>query len=379
MVFLGRKMLKAASGRKAPVRYLTGTAVGVALVDNEVKGGSFVYVDGEGYTVEPPGQEYFDSHPAFMWEDEVIPGHNDLDEHMVRIPRFYTRTLVIPSGPNAGRRAWWVSDQPGAPEDGFSVHQAFLHGGVAKEQFWMSKYQGSGSYFRSAPDVLVRRGQETFEQCRTNIENANGSRGFTMWNVHHLNAIQWLFLIENATFDSQAVCGVGHVGFRANISSPGVLAASYRGVTGLWGNVHMWVYGLRGGIVDANDNCELSVLDNEEWVETGLYNSNFHTYGTKNFDHRLPVFENLFLPGPNTEDRSMDETWNTSLVPDLRRPPRFRSNYVMSVGNATDSATPANHNRMGLWAFTFRNNGTSGVQPMDDPITEYGTRTARII
>src|SRR5690606_12708173 len=98
--------------------------------------------------------------------------------------------------------------------------------------------------------------------------NVGGVSGFMLWSVYQWAAIQWLYLVENATMDSQAKTGQGRVSASsaANVDASGVAQATYRGIVGLWGNVYQWMDGLKtaGGSIHLWDR-----EGNKTWVNTG--------------------------------------------------------------------------------------------------------------
>ena len=78
-------------------------------------------------------------------------------------------------------------------------------------------------------------------------------------------AIQWLYLVENATMDSQTKTGQGRVSesSAANVDAADVAQATYRGIVGLWGNVYQWMDGLR----TVSGNIERQAYDGT-WTDT---------------------------------------------------------------------------------------------------------------
>lgn len=195
----------------------------------------------------------FSNHPVYAGiVDQAIDG-----QAMVRIPKFYIRTGVVPSGTHAGKRFWMISDQP---VSGFSVHPAFMHNGIEINQFWVGKYQGTddggtklGSRAGVTPLVSV---DFTTMQARANARNTGGVTEFSLWNIYQLSAIQMLALIEMGGSDSQTLIGQGNVNGSSNLETdhPTTAQATWRGIVGLWGNVWQMVDGLR---TDANGRYEV--------------------------------------------------------------------------------------------------------------------------
>ncbi|KXA71091.1 hypothetical protein [Bordetella hinzii] len=181
----------------------------------------------------------FDAHPIYAGiADDEIDG-----QHMVRVPAFYYRAGPVRSGPYAGRLALWVSPEPA---EGFDLHPAFRHMGEPLPQFWIGKYQGTpdGDFLGSKPGSapLTAVDFPTMQQAA-----GRDGRGWMLWSIYQLAAVQMLALIEHATADMQAVIGTGYVdgdGVRS-VDDPQVVQAAWRGITGLWGNVWQMVDGLR--------------------------------------------------------------------------------------------------------------------------------------
>ena len=167
---------------------------------------------------------------------------------MVKIPKFYFKAGLIPSGSLAGSAYWMISGQP-AP--GFRVHPAFIGaGGVEIDQIWVGKYQASasGGKLQSVPGVLPRVSMD-FPTARAEAyaRNTGGVSGFRLWSYYDLSAIQMLATIEKCGLDMQALIGRGRVGASsaANVDAADVAQATWRGIVGLWGNVWQMVDGLQ--------------------------------------------------------------------------------------------------------------------------------------
>ncbi|NYT62351.1 hypothetical protein H0A66_08505 [Alcaligenaceae bacterium] len=184
----------------------------------------------------------FNNHPAYAG---IVTQTVDA-QAMVRIPRFYVKVGSVPSGAHTGKRYWMVSDQPAA---GFVLHPAFMHEGTPIDQFWVGKYQGVadgsklGSSSGKAPLVSI---DFPTMQGRATARNTAGVSGFMLWSIYQLSAIQTLALIEMGGSDSQTLIGQGNVsGGVQNVDHVTVAQATWRGITGLWGNVYQMVDGLQ--------------------------------------------------------------------------------------------------------------------------------------
>lgn len=237
---------------------------GVVLLTTGGNGGAWGYVDEDGNTVAAPGSSFFNSHPIWGGIQEVL-----IDgQTMMKVPKFYIRKAVISGGANNGKTAWWISDQA---LEGYTLHPAFRHYGNDIDQFYVGKYQASmtGTKLDSKPGVLptVSRTLTQF-QIDAQARNVSGVSGFGQWTVYQWSAIQWLYIVENATMDSQTKTGQGRVNAAsaANVDASDVMQATYRGITGLWGNVWQWMDGLKlvNGVVHIWDRD-----GNRSWIPTG--------------------------------------------------------------------------------------------------------------
>lgn len=185
----------------------------------------------------------FANHPTYAGiVDQTIDG-----QAMVRMPKFWAKTGVVPTGAYAGKRYWMISDQPA---EGFTPHPAFMKSGAEINQFWVGKYQASldGSKLASRPGVMPQASIMFSEfLMRANDRNVGGVSGFMLWSIYQLGAIQMLALIEMGGSDSQALIGQGNIDNTVvqTVSHPYVAQATWRGIVGLWGNVWQMVDGLK--------------------------------------------------------------------------------------------------------------------------------------
>ena len=202
---------------------------------------------------------------------------------MVEIPKFYYKSSKVGTV-----ISWWISNQP---LTGFTVHPAFVVDSVTKEKIYMSAYEGyvaTGSKLASISGVAPAASADlpTFRGYAHN-------RG-TGWEVNDFNtvcAIQLLYLIEYANFDSQTQIGRGVVDVTAAVNTgataslgnasgkasgtDGQVSISYRGVENFWGNVWKWVDGIN---IKADRNPWIANHDfasdvfAHPYVDTGLTN-----------------------------------------------------------------------------------------------------------
>ncbi len=237
--------------------------IGVANLDVNVTGGTWAYIDKNGEPVTPT-TDYFNTHPVWSGiQDVAIEG-----QAMVKIPKFYVKRAAISGGQYDGKEAWWISDKPAA---GFHIHPAFRDAGEDIDQVYIGKYQANYNVSKlvSTPGVMPSTGYSLTEvQLAAKEHNTSGITGFMLWSVYHLAAVQWLYLVENATMDSQTKTGMGKVGEGTrpdDVDAAEVAEATYRGIVGLWGNVLQWIDGLK------TVACKVHIWDNDgkqEWINT---------------------------------------------------------------------------------------------------------------
>ncbi|MFA7505729.1 MAG: hypothetical protein WCZ28_13605 [Burkholderiaceae bacterium] len=246
---------------------LFAVIIGISLVNSGGGAGVWARVDEDGNN-RAVDASYFNNHPVFAGVTDVtIDG-----QAMVLVPAFYFRVADAPPGSDrAGRRCWWISDQP---LPGFERHPAFFDAGQPIPHFYVGKYQGTadgGTKLGSAAGVnpLVSLDFPTMK-ARAAARNTGGVEGFSLWSIYQLSAIQMLALIEMGGADSQALIGQGRVNesSAANTNAADVAQATWRGIVGLWGNVWQMVDGLRqnsGGTLEVWDR-----LGQRNFVSTGI-------------------------------------------------------------------------------------------------------------
>ncbi|MEI7671016.1 MAG: hypothetical protein WCK00_02765 [Deltaproteobacteria bacterium] len=242
------------------------TVIGVCCTATGGGGGTWVHVDAAGATISTPATSVFNGHT--VWGGMAAQTIDS--QSMIKIPKFYCKRAVISGGANNGKEAWWISD---VLLSGFAIHPAFRSGGADIDQIYIGKYQAHDdgtkleSHSATAPVVNISL---TTSIAHAAARNAGGVTGFMLWSIYHWSAIQWLYLVENATMDSQSKTGAGRVteASAANVDAADVAQATYRGLVGLWGNVYQWMDGLK----TASGTAAISLWDrdgNKGWVSTG--------------------------------------------------------------------------------------------------------------
>lgn len=248
----------------AEVNGTPSTILGVALV-KAGKGYEWQRIDANGNKADNPGKAFFDAHPVFgQIKDVQIDG-----QHMVVVPRFYVKRARLATGPYAGSQAWFISE---TEQPGFAPHSAFKTAGQPDKGFYVGKYQASlcDKKLASLPDTVPAVGLSLnkFHACAVSRNDTVGEDGWMQWIAYQLAAIQWLYLIENASMDSISTTGRGRIdeSSKAKVDASDVTQASYRGITGLWGNVWQWLGGLKlvDGVVHVADPA-----NPRAWINTG--------------------------------------------------------------------------------------------------------------
>jgi len=275
--------------------------IGVALRATGGPGGTWDHIDRSGNTITTPSTSWFNAHPIFGGIQDVSVDGQD----MVEIPKFYWRR-----GTAGGDAAWWISDQPVA---GFAVMPAFVLDGEECAAFQYGKYQGRviSDKLSSIPSTGTSHTptvSRTLTEFIADAEarNVGGVAGFRLAHYDMLLAIQWLYLIENATMDSQTKTGAGRVNESAlgTVSASDVATATYRGMVGLWGNVRQFIDGFRSNGTSLESRGYAG-----DWVSLGVSSNNLvgGTYPIT-FNTTQPI---MFIP-----DTYSDTNDATATIPD---------------------------------------------------------------
>jgi hypothetical protein len=328
------------------VSVLAAQVIGVALRATG-SGGTFDHIDESGATIATPSTAWFNGHPVFGgMQDVSVDG-----QVMVEVPRFWYKR-----GTAGGDPAWWISDQPLA---GFTIMPAFVLDGVEVSSFQVGKYQASlsGGKLQSVSGVspVVSRSLTQF-LADAEARNVSGVAGFRLWHYDMWLAIQWLYLVENATMDSQTKTGEGRVNesSAAAVDATDVAQATYRGIVGLWGNVYQWMDGARtlNSVIERRDY-------NGTWQSTGesVPNAGSATYPIT-FRSTAPL---EFIPDTYSTSNN-----STATLPDYVRW-RDAGEYYPFVGGYWSYAANA-----GLWSVLCFSAASSSS-------ANFGARLARVV
>ena len=277
---------------------LADPVIGIALVATGGGAGTWQRVNEDGNNIVGSafdfGGIYYNNHPIYgALGEEIIDG-----QEMIRIPKVYVKTGAAPGGSDqAGNTCYWISPEP---KDGYHLHPAFMHNGSEVDQFWWGAYKAgvSGGKLTSLPGTSCRvnAAQATFE-AEAEARNVGGVAGFMLTSYHQLCVIQRLALIEMGTPDSQFVIAQGHVSGSAQVNTDhsSELAASWRGLNGLWGNVTQLMVGWQNDLVESVQTVRLwDRLGNRTFVNAGAnpnltaawrYATTLRTDSGTGFDH----------------------------------------------------------------------------------------------
>jgi len=189
---------------------------------------------------------------------------------MVEIPKFFYKT----NSPSSNVYQWYISMEQKA---GYSVHPAFVTGANTRDKIYMSAFEASAATSTgtlrsiSGTQPLASR---TLPQMRTQAQ-ARGT-GWQLQTYQATQALQVLYLIEYADFDTQTTIGrgvvdmifvsgndsqntgrtisLGNASGKIEVTSldRGSFASgfskiehiSYRGIENWYGNLRKWVDGL---------------------------------------------------------------------------------------------------------------------------------------
>lgn len=259
--------------------------------------GLMISGDGTAHRFDGDGRDLeiatLDWHPVYAGIRTV---HQD-GHAMVEIPAFYVRV-----DHDGGLLTWAISDRQ---HTGFTLHPAFRRpdGSAAKAI-------RIGAYAAGQRDgkVVVEAGCKPwtvidFDDAEARVGELG--RGWRMWSIYDLSAVQILAMIELGGTDMQKLVGRGNVDGGGPVGG-GEGRASWRGLHELWGNVWQMVDGLRiaaDGVI-----CVWSVdrPGSGEWIRTGVeygpgsddgFPVSFHDERGDGFDLSL-----LFLPNEVSGD-----------------------------------------------------------------------------
>lgn len=202
-------------------------------------------------------QNDFDTRGPWGLMDKTVT--DSYGNAFVRVPKFY-----IHKTQNKPLSTWQVSLVKQG--DDWYLPNCFYDFDNKKELDYVdvSRYEGfiESGHLKSKSMVNPTNNVDIndFRTAATAL-NVDGKKGYHLWDVHTLDALQVLFTIEFATLDSQSIMkGVtdnvlaaaeatgaadGVKGSSGNVNhSNGYGSMTYRGIENLYGNLAMWTDGL---------------------------------------------------------------------------------------------------------------------------------------
>ncbi len=189
-------------------------------------------------------------------------GYSDTTANvMVEIPAFYYKMTAITNG-----YTFEIAVVPTgvSPPAGFTLHPAFYRDltgsgtATAVSYRYHSAYEGyiNGSVLESVSGVTPTVSQD-LDTFRTDAQAVGHGWGVTDFNL--LFAVQLLYLVEYASFDSQTLLGQGYtasantapiatgatasLGNASTAGTSATAAMSYRGIENWYGNIYTWIDG----------------------------------------------------------------------------------------------------------------------------------------
>ncbi|ORN02680.1 fibronectin type III domain-containing protein [Lentilactobacillus parabuchneri] len=202
-------------------------------------------------------QNDFDTRGPWGLMDKTVT--DSYGNAFVRVPKFYIRKTQDKSKPLS---TWQVSLVKQG--DDWYLPNCFYDFDDKKELDYVdvSRYEGSviSGKLQSKTGVTPTTNQ-TIVQLRSSAvaNNTDGKKGYHLWDVHTLDALQVLFTIEFATLDSQSIMkgntdntgtSLINTGATDNVKgssgfvTSGATPMTYRGIENLYGNLAMWTDGL---------------------------------------------------------------------------------------------------------------------------------------
>lgn len=208
---------------------------------------------------------------------------------MVEIPKFWYKYENV-----GGVHKWLISD---AAQIGFEVHPAFIRCGVEKSFRYYCAYQGyTLSIKLISGSGRVPTATKTRATFRTEAA-ANGT-GWSQIDWNLLIAVQLLYLVEYANFNTQAMLGQGITSGKVytavtgssnslgNASSPSTNTntqfMSYRGIENWYGQIHKFIDGVNvnARVYYVNNNPATFADDvfTGDYINTGITSATANGY-----------------------------------------------------------------------------------------------------
>lgn len=203
---------------------------------------------------------------------------------MVEIPKFYYKVVPVRTEPASSGEGlqlveakWMISP---VPSKGFKVHPAFIRNNTEIDFIYVSAFEGSAfnmnnnSFIEnnaitlSTDKICSARDKVVMNLARvgfnkSNIETliTNNYFEYKAFDFRTLSAIQLLFIIEHASFDSQSCVGEGIISEQSYLKTGHHKAATYRNIENLWGNT--WDY---------IGDCQINMENSKVFMDFDLNN-----------------------------------------------------------------------------------------------------------
>ena len=187
---------------------------------------------------------------------------------MVKIPRFYYKRTRV-----SGAETIQIAD---GPADGFSIHPAFTHDGMASSCIYVGAYLiAKGASYNKYVSLPGKAPVDSGGMTNYYLKQEKGA-GWYGLDYSTISAIQMLILVEFATYDVQSAIGKGYVDAAYSgttntggcdsvpnltgrpAGTDGRTNVVWRGIEDFWGNAWQTFYGLvyRGSDVYYGNNPE---------------------------------------------------------------------------------------------------------------------------
>lgn len=205
------------------------------------------------------------------YEKGVDPEFSRTDyDTVVRIPKFWYKITNFP---------WaWSVQISNTALSGFSLHPAFTY----SDYIYVGKYiAGTGYVSKSG---MTQIGNVTRANFRTNAMAKGDGAHWDCINIATLSAIQLLYLVEFANWNSQNKIGKGcafagvavntggtdimqyHTGYPVG-GTDGQINVQYRWIEDLWGLAQTWIVGL-----NFSSSKPYFCLDRSKFIDSGTTN-----------------------------------------------------------------------------------------------------------
>lgn len=192
---------------------------------------------------------------------------------MVEIPKFWYKVIPVRTEPASSGEGlqlleakWMISNKA---IKNFKVHPAFIRNGIEVDHIYVGAFEAciydtSASAYLTMDEQMMNVNEDTLvsrvgvKPCSGSLQTLtlNNSRtmaqrkgaGYGLVDFTVSCALQLLFLVEHASFDSQTCIGQGIVNLQGegniSLNTGSEQAVVYRGIENLWGNIWTYVDGI---------------------------------------------------------------------------------------------------------------------------------------